>query len=171
VVVAAALGAEGTTAVLGIVALDAARLPAAAANGDRPAGVAAVLIAIRTAADDIARPPVGAARPPALLVRAADLTLRARNIPASLLAFALLRLFQAFLPLVLVLDLLAVLGLSVLTVKPEDQPGQQTASETTQGRAPRSGSRERTSDVIESVLVHGSSNAFIRSLAVALRRR
>jgi hypothetical protein len=123
VVVATALGAEGTTAVLGIVALNAARLPAAATDGDRSTGVAAVVVAIRTAADHIARPPVGTARPPALLVRAADLTFRARNISACLLALALLRLFQAFFPLVLVLDLLAVLGLSVLAVMPEEQPG------------------------------------------------
>jgi hypothetical protein len=171
VVVAAALGAEGTTAVLGIVALDAARLPAAAANGGRSTGVAAIIIAMRTAAGDIARPPVGAARPPALLVRAAALPLGTGDPAAFRPGLALLRLFLAFLPLVLVLDLLAVFGLGVLTVTPEKQPGQQTAGKAPHGGAPWSRGREGTSEVIESVLIHGSSNPHARRLAVAERRR
>lgn len=81
-VIAAAFRAWATT-VLGIVTLDAARRPAAAADGDRAAFVTAIVIAIRTAARHIAGTAVLAARPAALAITAASPAAGA-SLPASL---------------------------------------------------------------------------------------
>jgi hypothetical protein len=154
--------------VLGIVTLSAAQGPAAAADGDRPRGVAAVVITIRAAADDIAGLPVGAAPRTALLIWTADLTIRTGDTPTHNwlwclirgLILVLLRLLNALLLLV-TLELLAllqfVIRLGTMVAVPAEHPGQQTPGKATHGGAPRRGSRERSREIVKTVLVHESS--------------
>ena len=151
VVVAAALGAQGTAAVLGIGALHATCLPAAPTDGRGPVGWTAVVVAVGTAADDIARPPVGATRHTAVLVRTADLAIRAGDTPAGLvrvLFLVLLRLFESFLLLIAV-ELLALVGLvmclGILDAPPAEQTGQEPAGKAAHGGAAVVSDRVRSS--------------------------
>lgn len=93
-------------------ALNAARLPAAAANSHRPAGVTTVVIPRRSTADHVAGSAVVAALLAAPLIRAALLVLWAGHAVAQFdtwLRVALLGLLDALLALLLVPNLLALL--------------------------------------------------------------
>lgn len=142
-VIAAAFGAEGSATVLGILALDTARLPTATADGDGLKVGTAEVVAIRSAADNVARPPVRATSGTAPAIRTACLAYRARHISAEdrrylvgVLGGVFLRLLEAL--LFRFARLLLALGLQIMghgIVSSSQEEIKATCQQTPQGMA------------------------------------